>query len=436
MISIKKVVSCDCHESRIVDIEDLIASPSKAYAVPSGLWHPLVREIIHAQQEEQALRQKRHDEAQSSCDSIPDPEVSLNSCDFLLPYQSLDVTRMSFKSDIRILQATRYGFSMIDSVFLVNGDRVKATFMGRDSFSGYMGPRPHNDQHLYLPLTTRCAYGCAFCDVPRGNPTKISQTMMSDMISAMLKLAYEESMISHGRDLRENLKIGFVKCGDPLNTENIAELLEMTARRFPGETLRISTIFPKKILRFESAEAAIMNSVESHPDIPVRFQVSMNSTSDVERETWTKSGAPMQEISEFATRWRTRFKDSRPDCKVILNFTIAKDTQCEPTPQFVTLFPPDLVDIRIRPAEVIASKKFETLSEAETVGIQRRFESFGYKVILGVATQEERLHSLISGQATGTKPSRDQNSDDPSFSQEWHDAPSETNPEEVPFYSL
>lgn len=288
---------------------------------------------------------------------------------------------------------------------------IKADFMG---LSRDIERIQHSET---LPLTEKwvimissqygCSMNCKFCDVPRVGPG-INATW-DDMVLQIIAGLNLHPEINY----TERLNIHFARMGEPTwNPEVLkcAEFLPDTLYPYIGDSLIhpiISTMMPKRNKDLEKFLVAWMGIKNDIYLGNAGLQLSINSTSDKEREEmFSGNSLSLAEISEIGKR--LPFPKDR---KITLNFAVAGyEVDAE---KLRSLFDPEKFIVKLTPMH---KTRAATENDIETEGdyttlhpysdIEEKLKAVGFDVLVFLASEDEDLGRITCGNAilSGTMP--------------------------------
>jgi len=255
-----------------------------------------------------------------------------------------------------------------------------------------------------LPLTEKwvitistqygCSMGCIFCDVPQVGPGKNATYL--DLKNQLLTgvLLHPEIKTT------KRLNIHFARMGEPTWNRNVIYAIKWAKKNLdPKYKIHpvVSTMMPRKNERLQVFINDFMEIKNGLLDGDAGLQLSINSTSDKERETMFNGNACT--FSEIATIMKGIIPLGR---KITLNFAIA-DYKIDPN-ILLNYFDPNHYIIKLTPMHKtgravdsgIVTKgdytKYYPYQEHEEALIKA-----GYDVLVFIASKEEDLGLITCG---------------------------------------
>jgi hypothetical protein len=325
-------------------------------------------------------------------------------------------------ANIRLKEAYLYSGTMINTILVVTDEKyqkkyeIKASYYNAQNFaesdkkfnveSTGASVLAKREEHLFgFANQVGCALKCSFCSV---EPFKkdLTATEMRAQFLIIMNLMRRAGFIDISiprllSEKMESMKISLAREGDPFANRRFPNILDMIGAEFNGAALRISTIYPKGGVARRNA-SSLVDFASRYTGI-LRLQVSINSTDETYRDKFASpNSVPFSVISDLGAIWQEKVdKPSAMGGVINLNITAHKDTPCEPTDEFMLLFPNYRFAIRLRRlllTEDTASNGWERLSDQDIADKKIAFEEKGYVVLDASTTPTEEKYHLATGQ--------------------------------------
>lgn len=248
-----------------------------------------------------------------------------------------------------------------------------------------------------------CSMNCNFCDVPSVGPGRNATN--ADMIQEILTGIRLHPEVEY----TDRLNIHFARMGEPTwnpNVINTATWARSELSRFAHVHPVVSTMMPKKNKWLYSFIRAWMDLKNNLYEGEAGLQLSINSTSELERDTMFGGNAcTLCDISRIMKGIVPRGR------KITLNFAVAD--YCVDPQELLRYFNPEHYIIKLTPMHKTYSaldNNIKTEGDYTTIApyeeLEDKLKKVGYDVLVFIASVEEDEGRITCGNAilSGTRP--------------------------------
>lgn len=252
--------------------------------------------------------------------------------------------------------------------------------------------KPYKDRNI-VSVTTQlgCPVGCAHCivhTVPLFRNLKPAE--MVDQVEILL----DSGSSTEGFDRGRPLKISLNRAGEPLLNPHIPDTMELMARRFPGASFQIFSVFPDGPLTTRVVNE-IMAFAEGY-DRPVQVVVSLHESDEAKRRSLMPFAGglmPHTRIAEFAKIWSRRVKRR----KFSLSFALPDHGMSWDILALREAFPPRYFVVRVArflPSDQDTAERFGAAADSRLEALEEAAHRAGYEVVYSPAQPLEETWDI------------------------------------------